>query len=93
MPHFIVYNHPSFIFPNSKPSALPIFSMPLKNSTIVSELKMEEAVKFEAKTNCKNKEWSSFLCILGLSSEKSKKEKLDITGTLLFISESMSLKK
>ena len=65
MPHFIVYNHPSFIFPNSKPSILPIFSMPLKNSTIVSELKMEEAVKFEAKTNCKNKEWSSFLCILG----------------------------
>ena len=66
--------------------------MPLKNFTIVTELKMKEVVKFEAKTNCKNKEWSSFLCILGHSSEKSKKEKLNITDTLLFISESMSLK-
>ena len=44
------------------------FTMSIKNSTIDSDLKNEEAVKFEAQTNCKSKEWSSFLCVLALAS-------------------------
>ena len=42
--------------------------MSIKNSAIDSDLKNEEAVKFEAQTNCKSKEWSSFLCVLALAS-------------------------
>ena len=42
--------------------------MSIKNSTIDSDLKNEEAVKFEAQNNCKSKEWSSFLCVLVLAS-------------------------
>ena len=42
--------------------------MPIKNSTIDSDLKNEKTVKFEAQTNCKGKEWSSSLCILALAS-------------------------
>ena len=41
------------------------FTMSIKNSTIDSDLKNEEAVKFEAQTNCISIEWSSFL--FGLS--------------------------
>ena len=44
------------------------FTMSIKNSSIDSDLKNEEAVKFEAQTNCKSKEWSSFLCVLALAS-------------------------
>ena len=44
------------------------FTMSIKNSTIDSDLKNEEAVKFEAQTNCKIKGWSSFLCVLALAS-------------------------
>ena len=44
------------------------FTITIKNYTIDSDLKIEEAVKFEAQTNCKIKEWSSFLCVLALSS-------------------------
>ena len=42
--------------------------MSIKNSTIDSDLKNEEAVKFKAQTNSKSKEWSSFLCVLALAS-------------------------
>ena len=42
--------------------------MSTKNSATDSDLKNEEAVKFEAQTNCKSKEWSSFLCVLALAS-------------------------
>ena len=42
--------------------------MSIKNSCIDSDLKNEEAVKFEAQTNCKSKVWSSFLCVLSLAS-------------------------
>ena len=42
--------------------------MSIKNSTIDSDLKNEQAVKFEAQNNCKSKEWSSFLCVLVLAS-------------------------
>ena len=42
--------------------------MSTKNSAIDSDLKNEEAVKFEAQTNCKSKEWSGFLCVLALAS-------------------------
>ena len=41
--------------------------MSIKNSTIDSDLKNEEPVKFEAETTCKSKEWSSFLCVLALA--------------------------
>ena len=44
------------------------FTMSIKNSSIDSDLKNEEAVKFEAQTNCKSKVWSSFLCVLALAS-------------------------
>ena len=44
------------------------FTMTIKNSTNDSDLKNEEAVKFEAQTNCKSKGWSSFLCVLALAS-------------------------
>ena len=44
------------------------FTMSIKNSTIDSDLKNEEAVKFKAQTNSKSKEWSSFLCVLALAS-------------------------
>ena len=44
------------------------FTMSIKNSTIDNDWKNEEAVKFEAQTNCKSKEWSSFLCVLALAS-------------------------
>ena len=44
------------------------FTMFIKNSTIDSDLKNEEAVKFKAQTNCKSKEWSSFLSVLALAS-------------------------
>ena len=47
--------------------------MSIKNSTIDSDLKNEEAVKFEAQTNCKSKEWSSFLCALAFVSVKKRK--------------------
>ena len=40
----------------------------IKNSTIDSDLKNEAAVKFKAQTNCKSKEWSSFLSVLALAS-------------------------
>ena len=36
------------------------FTMSIKISIIDSDLKNKEAVKFEAKTNCKSKAWSSF---------------------------------
>ena len=42
--------------------------MSIKNSPIDSDLKNEEAVKFEAQTNCKIKEWSIFVCVLALAS-------------------------
>ena len=42
--------------------------MSIKNSTIDSDFKNEEAVKFEAQANCKSKEWSSFPCVLALAS-------------------------
>ena len=35
--------------------------MSIKNSTINSDLKNEKAVKCEAQTNCKGKEWS--ICV------------------------------
>ena len=41
--------------------------MSIKNSTINSDLKNEESVKFEGQTNCKSKEWF-FLCVLTLAS-------------------------
>ena len=44
------------------------FTMSIKNSTIDNDWKNEEAVKFEAQTNCKSKEYSSFLCVLALAS-------------------------
>ena len=44
------------------------FTMAIKNCTIDSDLKNEEAVKFEAIANAKDKEWCSFLCLLALSS-------------------------
>ena len=40
----------------------------IKNSTIDSDLKNEEAVKFEAETTCKCREWSIFLSVLALGS-------------------------
>ena len=49
------------------------FTMSIKNDTIDSDLKSEEAVKFEAQTNCKSKEWSSFLCVLALASVMKRK--------------------
>ena len=42
--------------------------MSIKNSTIESDLKNEQAVTFEAQTNCKSKECSSSLCLLALAS-------------------------
>ena len=42
--------------------------MSIKNSPIDSDLKNEEAFKFEAQTNCKSKEWSIFVCVLVLAS-------------------------
>ena len=45
-----------------------LFTVSIKNSTIDSDLKNEEEVQFEAQTNCKSKEWSSFMCVLALAS-------------------------
>ena len=42
--------------------------MSIKNSTVDSDLKNEETVKFEAQTNCKGKGWPSFLYVLALTS-------------------------
>ena len=42
--------------------------MPIKNSTIDSDSKNEEAVKFEARSNYECKEWLKFLCVLALAS-------------------------
>ena len=65
-------NHPSFSLSESRPVSF-FFNMSLKNSTIDSDLKGEEAGRFDALSNCKDREWSSFLCILGLSSVVKKK--------------------
>ena len=52
-----------------KRSSKSFFNLSLKNGTIDSNLKNEEdAVKREAILNCQNFAWSSFMCILGLSS-------------------------
>ena len=51
---------------------MTFFRMSLKNSTIDKcnndKDYVENAVKFEAISKCRNNEWSSFMCILGLSS-------------------------
>ena len=44
------------------------FTMSIKNSTIDSDSKNEEAVKFEARSNYECKEWLKFLCVLALAS-------------------------
>ena len=44
------------------------FPISIKNSSIDSDLKNEEAIKFEAQSNCKSKKWSSFSCVLALAS-------------------------
>ena len=60
--------HPCFLSlsPTFEKAETHFFSMFIKNSTIDSDLKNEEAVKFEAQTNCKSKEWSSFFCGLSI---------------------------
>ena len=52
-----------------KRSPESIFYLSLKNDTLDSNLKnKEDTVKREAILNCQNFAWSSFMCMLGLSS-------------------------
>ena len=49
------------------------FTVSIKNSAIDSDLKNEEAVNFQAQTNSKSKEWSSFfVCISPCQCHKKK---------------------
>lgn len=61
--------HPLFVSLSEQhnKSESHFFTMSIKNATIDSDLKNEAAVRYEALLNCKDKEWSSFLCILALS--------------------------
>ena len=48
--------------------------MSIKNSTIDTNLQSKETFKFEAQTNCKSKEWSSFLYVIVVASVIKRKE-------------------
>ena len=61
LPCFFLSEHTSW-------SEKYFFLMSIKNNTIDSDLQSEEAVKFEVVSNCRDKEWSSFLCLLAVSS-------------------------
>ena len=50
-----------------------MFYLSLKNETLDSNLKNKDIVKREAILNCQNFAWSSFMCMLGLSSAKKGK--------------------
>ena len=67
-------NHPSFssIFEKHKEkvcsSINSILPMSVSFDSLDSGLSGEDLVKVEAVSNCEDKKWASFLCILGLSS-------------------------
>ena len=71
-------NHPCFLslFDNCNgvfSSFNSIFNMCLSISTVDKDLSSVDAVKAEAISNCCDKQWSSFLCILGLATVINRK--------------------